>query len=65
MAIQRPIARIVKKKTWMFWVTNINGTRSANNAKNEIFIALIRIGVGPGVIIESHKDVAIEPMLID
>ena len=63
MPIQRPIARIVRKNTWMFLVTNINGMRSANRAKNERFIALIRIGVGPGVNIESHKDVAIEAML--
>jgi hypothetical protein len=46
----------------MFLVTNINGTRSANSAKNEIFMAFIRIGVGPGVNIESHKEVAIEAM---
>ena len=62
MATHRPIARIVKKKTWMFWVTNISGIRSANSAKNEKFIALTNVGVGPGVNIESHKDVAIEAM---
>ena len=62
MAIQRPIAKIVRKKTWTFLVTNINGIRRANSAKNETFIALTRMGVGPGVNMDSHKDVAKEAM---
>lgn len=31
-------------------------------AKKDIFIALTRIGVGPGVNMESHSDVVIEAM---
>jgi hypothetical protein len=38
-----------RHKLYKFLVTNINGMRSANRAKDERFIALIRIGVGPGV----------------
>jgi hypothetical protein len=37
--------------------------RRANRAKNDIFIALTRIGVGPGVNMESHNDVATEVMM--
>jgi hypothetical protein len=37
--------------------------RSANNAKKDIFIALTRIGVGPGVNIESHNETAAEDIL--
>jgi hypothetical protein len=35
-----------------------------NRAKNDIFIALMRIGVGPGVNMESHNDVATEVMML-
>jgi hypothetical protein len=37
--------------------------RSANNAKKDMFIALTRIGVGPGVNIESHNETATEDIL--
>ena len=36
--------------------------RRANNAKKDMFIALTRIGVGPGVNIESHNEVVIDGM---
>lgn len=63
IAIHKPAARMVRKKTWMFFVKNINGINSASNAANDMFIALTSIGVGPGVIIESHNDAAIEAMI--
>jgi hypothetical protein len=37
--------------------------RRVNRAKNDIFIALMRIGVGPGVNMEPHNDVATEVMI--
>lgn len=40
----------------------VNGINSANNAKNDMFMALTKTGVGPGVNIESHSDVDIEVM---
>ena len=54
---------MVRKKTWMFFVKNINGINSASSAANDMFIARTSIGVGPGVIIESHNDAAIEAMI--
>jgi hypothetical protein len=47
----------------MFLVKNASGRRRANNAKNDTFIALTRTGVGPGVKIESHNEVAAEAIL--
>ena len=63
IAIHKPAARMVRKNTWMFFVKNINGINSASNAANDIFIPRTSIGVGPGVIIESHNDAAIEAMI--
>jgi hypothetical protein len=37
--------------------------RRANKAKNDMFIAFTRMGVGPGVNIDSHSDVAIEAIV--
>jgi len=39
--------------------------RSAVNAKNEMFIAVRRVGVGPGVNIESHNETRkdLEPLI--
>jgi hypothetical protein len=47
----------------MFLVMYVNGINSANNAKNDMFMALTKAGVGPGANIESHNDVAIEAIV--
>jgi len=59
------IDKSVKRKTWIFFVTYANGMRSAVNAKNEMFIAVRRVGVGPGVNIESHNETRkdLEPLI--
>ena len=44
----------------MFCVKYVSGINSANRAKKEMFIALTRTGVGPGVNTESHSDVTNE-----
>lgn len=48
----------------MFLVTNIKGMRRATRPRNDRFMALTRAGVGPGVNIESHRDNAIEVIVV-
>jgi hypothetical protein len=47
----------------MFLVTYVNGMRRAKSAKKDMFIALTSMGVGPGVNIESHNELAIEAIV--
>lgn len=44
-------------------VKKVSGIRSANKAKKDMFMALTSAGVGPGVNMESHSDVAKEAIL--
>ena len=55
---------MVRKMTCMFLVTNIKGMRRATRLRNDRFMALTRAGVGPGVNIESHRDIAIEGIVV-